>query len=240
MKSVKHYSNEGKDIFDIAISFGYTRIVHLVVNENDNLLNIATTFCDTHNLQSELVKEVANKLKEAIQMSAIGMSEIYEKAMSDNSQGKVSPLLATAEKLVSQMKGNQKSNMKQINKINEKNEKSINKPSRRSIDSQILERGVDNLYAREMAMKNEWEKKRKKLSEDQKSKELEGITFSPKLENESRKMVSSKPDFSGRMASYLEHMEAKRKSIKKNNFQQYKEECPFKPITFTSYCSYEI
>jgi hypothetical protein len=72
------------------VSIGNVKTVHVVVNEEDDLIDVAKTFCDLHKLNPDQHKDIANKMREAIQMKAIGMAEIYERAIVKND---TSPLL---------------------------------------------------------------------------------------------------------------------------------------------------
>ena len=207
------------------------------VGEDDNLLDISKTVCKTHKLNADQVKDIANKLKEAIQMSAIGMSDIYEKVLEENIDDNPdqSLLLMSANKLIKELKRKNASHAKQVcreNNYYSQHNPGVN-PQNPSIIQPIKEKSKINLnndlYARDMQRKIMWNAKQTRLGDEKKSKELEGITFEPELCRVSKIMSNYMPNMEIRMDEKAKKVQSKIAVLKETDLEKYRRQCPFKP-----------
>jgi len=223
---VDQYTESYKGVYNVKISIGHSKTIQIVINEDDDLIDIARNLCTTYKLDHNQCKEIADKLKEAIQMKAIGMAEIYEKAVSENEK---SPLLKSAEKLVEQLKRRHKQTVKQ-----EKNlDKELHRRSSISFYSEKKKKPAtkitNDIYMKDMIKKAEWETKRQSLNEEARKKEMEGVTFTPTLDIVTRVMAKHMPDLETRMKERLAKARAKIEVLRKNSIEKEKSNYTFKP-----------
>jgi len=205
----------------VKLSIGNTKTVYVVVNEEDDLIDIAKNFCNLHKLNSDQHKDIANKMREAIQMKAIGMAEIYEKVITEND---VSPLLKSAEKLVKELAKKRKQGMKELN---EKTQVPATKKPK------AQPKVNSNLYEKGMKRKAIWEAKRQGLNEEARRKEMEGVTFAPKIDAVTKEITKHMPNLDIRMNEQVTKAKAKIEVLKKSTIE--KQTYSFKPTINPSY-----
>lgn len=220
---VDQYADSDGGVYNVKISIGNSKTVYTVVNEDDDLIDVAKNFCDLHKLDSNQHKDIANKLREAIQMRAIGMSEIYEEAITESDN---SPLLKSAEKLVEALAKKRRQALRQP-------AAKTSTPRKPKAPSKA---GAD-LYAREMARKAAWEARRQSMNEEAKRKEMEGVTFAPKLDAVTRVMAKHMPRLENRMSERVVKAKAKMEVLRKSTVEEQNDKFTFKPIINPSYCS---
>eukprot|EP00826_Nyctotherus_ovalis_P049543 TRINITY_DN6000_c0_g1_i6.p1 TRINITY_DN6000_c0_g1~~TRINITY_DN6000_c0_g1_i6.p1 ORF type:complete len:225 (+),score=62.86 TRINITY_DN6000_c0_g1_i6:249-923(+) len=220
---VDQYADSDRGVYNVRMSIGNSKTVHIVVNEGDDLIDVAKNFCNLHKLDSNQHKDIANKLREAIQMKAIGMSEIYEQAITESDS---SPLLKSAEKLVEALTKKRKQGLKQL-AAKTSTPKKPKAPSKSGAD----------LYAREMVRKAAWEARRQSMNEEAKRKEMEGVTFVPKLDAVTRVMAKHMPRLETRMGECMVKAKAKMEVLRKSTAEEQDDKFTFKPAINPSYCS---
>lgn len=231
---VDQYANSTGGVYDVRLSIGHCKTVHIVLNEDDNLLDTATHFCALHKLDAALHKDVANKLREAIQMKAIGMSHLYESAVTES---ETSPLLKSAEKLITELQKKRKQGLREMG------EKRLNleKSRRPSVSARTgkgeTKRTANDLYAKDMLLRAAWEEKRRSLNEEARRREMEGVTFAPALDAVTRVMAKHMPGLETRMNERVAKAKAKIEVLRKNSAEKEKSKHTFRPSINPSYCS---
>lgn len=217
------------------------------MNDDDDLIKVSKNFCDKHKLASNQIKEVETKLREAIQMKAIGMSDIYQEALLEGLENNDdhSFLIKSAEKLIQRMKkknkprtnpetkdkSNSLSYKDSLSSINSRDNLAI-KPSK---DKSTIKNN-NNLYARDMQRKFAHEAACKDLKEKERLKEVEGVTFTPEINRVSTLMTRRMPTLEIRMDEKKEKLKSKINDIKQNDIRDHKKMCTFKPKINSSYC----
>jgi len=176
-------------VLGVEIEVGGTRKVNMIID--DDLYSVARMFCKSQRIDPNACEAIANKIAKAIQMYSIGMSEIYEKVILEDTDQ--NPLIKMADQLILRMnKGNEKSVY--CSGRNTKGHSSNRTNARESGKRGVLSSKSRNLlkcgiYERSMLRLSERKHKQAKLRQEAEEKEMEGVTFMPELNQKSREIT---------------------------------------------------
>jgi hypothetical protein len=210
----------------VEIEVGGTKRVSMIID--DDLYSIARVFCKSQRIDMDASEEIADKLAEAIQMYSIGMSEIYEKVIiEDTGQN---PLIKMADQLILQMSKRNKKiaycSVRNISKYSFNHINGSNKGKKSELDSASRNMSECGIYERSMIQLSERKRKQAKLRQEAEEKEMEGVTFMPKLNARSKVITRNLSKQFNETAN--------------NPIVPSKEVCTFKPAINSSYITRRI